>query len=55
MILTIVIQVMAEKAGPFVILNHNVSGNSSHQPGSDQDGQHYVNLDHQPIADESDR
>lgn len=46
---------MAEKADPFVILNHNVWGNSSNHPGSEQDCHHHVNLDNQTVADESDR
>lgn len=43
---------MAEKVGAFVILDHNVWGNSEHHPGSDKD--HNVNLNTQP-AKESDR
>ncbi|XP_056606213.1 selenocysteine lyase isoform X2 [Triplophysa dalaica] len=46
---------MAEKADPFVILNHNVWGNSSNHPGSEQDCHHHVNLDNQTVADESER
>nr|XP_055069055.1 selenocysteine lyase [Misgurnus anguillicaudatus]XP_055069056.1 selenocysteine lyase [Misgurnus anguillicaudatus] len=45
---------MAEKAGPSVILDHNVRGNSALYPGSDQN-HHHISLDHCVVPDQSDR